>query len=132
MPFSPAALPLPLTTLFAKAMPLPADVPTVAARMPSSPPFLTYMRERDTDPLTFDRSIPAPVEVWMTPPVQPLWSAAVHVPEPLLVTLRPPEPTVLRTMPLVAPVELIRWNVALLAVKSVFDTVSAPPLPESI
>src|SRR5215213_2587372 len=95
-PFSPSTLPLFVTRLFVSEKPV-----TLLPRIPSSPPPVTRIRER----LTLDvllKLMPAPVELWMVPPVQ-VGVATVQAP-PLPLTVSPPlDPVLLSTIPFAAP-----------------------------
>src|SRR5687767_13302643 len=109
-------------------MPVPAEVPTLVALIPSSAPLFTRMRVRLTPPLTFVSRIPGPVEFWIEPPEQPDVSAAVQVP-PLPRTVRPPlAPVLLSTIPLAAPLAEILRNVSPLPPIVVLATLRAVPV----
>src|SRR5688572_28135774 len=107
-------------------MPVPAEVPTLVALIPSSAPLFTLIRVRLTPPPTFVSRIPGPVEFWIAPPVQE--AAKVQVP-PLPTTDNPPAPPVLlRRMPFVAPFAEIFWNLSPLELMVVLVTLSAVPV----
>jgi hypothetical protein len=120
-PFSASALPLFITRLLARVKPV-----TLLPRIPSSPPPVTRIRER----LTLDvllRLMPAPVELWIVPPVQ-VGVATVQDP-PLPPTVSPPlDPVLLSTIPFTAPFEEMLRNLRPEAPIVVLDTLSALPV----
>src|SRR5262245_33219326 len=113
-------LPFPVTLAPVRVR-LLTPLPRIAA-----PPVLLvrFMLDR----LTFDVEVSAiapavPVELWIVPPLP----AVVPVP----VTINPPlEPVVLSTMPLVAPLAEMSWNVTLLAPMLVLAMLRAVPVVE--
>src|SRR6476659_7198826 len=82
-------------------MPLPAELPTVVARMPSSPPAFTNIRVRLTAPPMFESWIPVPVDLRIAPPVQ--LAALLQVAEPVPLTVKLPVLVLLRRMAFAGP-----------------------------